>query len=537
MKIPSIKILKDYVEIQCCGNKNSTREQNENEDITKPEILLKIAEYKKYKLLLKSYLQLIELNSKTKKKCELKLNHYDEKKAEVYCLNCDPQLFMCNSCLTNHDKFNPKHKKIKSAGMKISDICEKKECERKGIIEYYCLDCNLHLCIGCHSNHINHKMINLKSFLEKNQNLIDRKANSNLFINKIKLFLEDIQKAINNSNRLIKNHINSNKDTYSFVNSLYNTYECSKDIPNFHSINNILINNIDTILKDSNIQLMNKIQFYFANALKELNQLKNQFNQLQSYDQEINPIIPPLIKDPQHLSINRTISNNTWPDTPNLLALYTLDNENYELAHVTNNQKNKIEIIELKNDTVKLTINSAHSANITAVKHYFDKYNKKHYLISSATDKSVKLWDINNNYKNILNISNAANKAEGYYYPLFMLFIDNNPLIGAANQCEKIKIYDKYGSKVDTINCEYEYNYHSEAYYIDNGVYILISGRPGIRLFDYISEKTKFKLISNNNNDVKHCYSIIEKIKNEYIIFDSDNNGNITLWNFNSGEI
>ena len=69
-KLPSIKIRKEdkYIEIECsCGTENSTRPQSQNEDITKPEVLLELVKYKKYQLILKSYLQLIKLNSQTKK--------------------------------------------------------------------------------------------------------------------------------------------------------------------------------------------------------------------------------------------------------------------------------------------------------------------------------------------------------------------------------------------------------------------------------------------------------------------------------------
>ena len=141
LKLPSIKLVKDYIEIECsCGTKDGIRVQNPNEDITKPEVLLEFAEYKKYQLLLKSYLQLIELNSKAKKICEQIITHTDEKIAEVYCLNCSPQLFMCDLCSEAHDKLASNHKKIKSAGMKIPVICEKKECKNKGITQYYCID-------------------------------------------------------------------------------------------------------------------------------------------------------------------------------------------------------------------------------------------------------------------------------------------------------------------------------------------------------------------------------------------------------------
>ena len=442
-KLPSIKLSKEYVEIECtCYTKNEEKIQLPNEDITNPEVLLDIVQYKKYKLLLKSYIQLIQLNSKNKKICEQKINHSDERKAEVYCANCDNLPFMCDSCLSMHDKFSKSHKKIKSVGIKLSEICENKECKDKFKSQFYCKDCKLHLCIQCESKHKNHSIINLESFIQQNKNILKKDINSNSFIDTIKLLLQNIQKAINESNELIKKHIELNNDYYLFNDSLYNTYECSKDIMNYHSINNILINNIDNILKNSNTQLFNNIQSLFTNSFNQFNQLKSQFNQIQFSDFSENLNIPSFNKDPNHLNIQTTISNNTNNYVGgNLIALYTLDNKNYELAHSTStgiffSKEFNIEIIELNTYTTKYTIKSAHSRVITAVKHYYNKFNNNHYLISSAYDKSVKVWNINNNYSNTLNISNAT--SNDYWYPLFMVFNNNNNiLIGAEMEILK----------------------------------------------------------------------------------------------------
>ena len=156
-KLPSIKISKDYVEIEySCSSKNGEKVQLPNQDITKSEVLLEIAEYKKYKLLLKSYIQLIELNSKTKKTCEKKISHSDERKAEIYCANCDNLPFMYDSCLSMHDKFNKSHKKIKSVGIQLTEICENQKCKDKYQIKFYCKDCKLHFFIQCQPQHKNY---------------------------------------------------------------------------------------------------------------------------------------------------------------------------------------------------------------------------------------------------------------------------------------------------------------------------------------------------------------------------------------------
>lgn len=189
----------------------------------------------------------------------------------------------------------------------------------------------------------------------------------------------------------------------------------------------------------------------------------------------------------------------------------------------------------MKKYKIKFTINSAHSEEITSVKYYCDKLNKIHYLISSAKDKSIKLWNIINKYMNTLTIKDAASNK--WWYPLFMIFSNNKTLIGSSGNKERIKIYNFSGSKLESIYCDYDINWHSEIYYINDKIYILMSCRPGIRLYDYLSKTTKFKLISNNNKNIDHVYSIIENVNNETIIFDADESGFITLWNFNSGEM
>ena len=396
----------------------------------------------------------------------------------------------------------------------------------------------MHLCFYCQQKeHMNHLTIDLEKFIEENKNKLKKTISSNSIISKINQFLDHIQEAIDQSRILIKNNIESNKDIYSFNDSLFRTYECIKDIPNYHSINNILNNDITILLKDSCFQLLNDIQSYFTNSLNQLNQLKNELNQLQSYSLNVNDVIPSFITDPKKLSIQRTISNNTAPLGTDQLAIYTLDDKNYELAYPTYKPDNNIEIMELNNYSIKFIIKEAHSDGIKTVKYYYDHYKKIHYLISVSLDESIKLWDIKQNYKNILTIANAASRYR-FITPLFMLFSNKDTLIGAAkNTSEKIKIYDMTGKSIYTINSDYEYNWHSETYDINNNIYILISGKPGITVYDYNNNKTKFKLISNNDTYALHGYSKIEKINNNLIIFDSDNRGYITLWNFNSGEM
>lgn len=165
------------------------------------------------------------------------------------------------------------------------------------------------------------------------------------------------------------------------------------------------------------------------------------------------------------------------------------------------------------------------------LKHYFDKYINIYYLISSSSDKSIKLCNINNIYKNILIIVNASNPYN--YFPLFMIFKNNHTLIGSGNRTGKLNIYDFSGNEKETIKFK---NHHSEVYDIEDKIYILISRWPRIILYDYTHKITKYQLISKNDTN-EHNYSTIKNMNKKYIIFDSDDNGFIILWIFRYGNI
>ena len=82
---------------------------------------------------------------------------------------------------------------------------------------------------------------------------------------------------------------------------------------------------------------------------------------------------------------------------------------------------------------------------------------------------------------------------------------------------EKLKIYNSSGTQIKIIDTRYECNWHSEVYYLNDRIYILMSCFTGILFINF--------------------YAIIENIKKDLIIPDWDSNGLITLWNFNTGEM
>ena len=97
-----------------------------------------------------------------------------------------------------------------------------------------------------------------------------------------------------------------------------------------------------------------------------------------------------------------------------------------------------------------------------------------------------------------------------------------------------MKIFESSNKLKDSTNCGLAESYNCEAYYFDDNIYFLMSGKPGIVLYNYKKSRPKFNLITNEDKEVPHYYSMIQYIKNQLIIFDSDWNGNIILWSFYS---
>ena len=372
LKIPKIKFEEGYVLIECnCGTKQDTKIQKPEEDITKPEILNQFSQHKTYKFLLKSYNLLNSKLAATKRYCEFKKNHPTEERiANEVCINCKNKPFICKSCLQLHDMIGEDHIKIKSNGLKISRLCEQNGCKNKGEINFYCITCKLNLCIYCQSNiHNKHSVIQLNSFYSVKEINSKMKLSSNSYLKEIESFLNKLELFVNQFKSILKEEKEKEKDIQTFIKSLFNTYQCTKEVLNYNIINNIKINEIDDILQQSSIQFKTKLKSNLINILNENNfmsiydNLNSSINQIPSEKQlnsnitnisnnitlinkEINQIKENQSKNYNSLIIN---SNKIYSEIENLIAenMKNIKTENINLI-------NELKIITEKKKETKV---------------------------------------------------------------------------------------------------------------------------------------------------------------------------------------
>ena len=124
----------------------------------------------------------------------------------------------------------------------------------------------------------------------------------------------------------------------------------------------------------------------------------------------------------------------------------------YELAYPDNGSLDggKIIIYNILLKKITNKIRKAHSKKIGMIKHYYYSYSKKHLLLTSSEDKSIKLWNISSYpISNELIINNCF---DGNYIEPFCILFNNNDyfIIGGSRENNK-NIWDKNGKLIGPI--------------------------------------------------------------------------------------
>ena len=195
-----------------------------------------------------------------------------------------------------------------------------------------------------------------------------------------------------------------------------------------------------------------------------------------------------------------------------------------------------IETYDLEKDAKSILI-PAHSSTIFSCRHYLDRKNKIDMIISSSYDKSVKVWNFNNNMSCLLNIAGAHS---GYYIYSACILIDeveNKNYIISSAPSEYSKIWNFQGTLVSTFGVNNESTYFISTWFYQKAKkhYIINANSSDVKVYDFKTHKlyASFKGTPHTWHMSAH---IVEHEGTNYLV-ESDGSGNIRVWDFLKVEI
>jgi len=177
----------------------------------------------------------------------------------------------------------------------------------------------------------------------------------------------------------------------------------------------------------------------------------------------------------------------------------------------------------------------AHTSTIFTCRHYPDKKNKTDLIITSSYDKSVKVWNFNENFKITVNIPNAHT---GYYiYSACLLIseLDGNMYEISSAPNEYSKLWNFLGKHLNDFGVSNQSTYFISNWFDSKNkqYYIINANSADVKVYNFkgLSLYKTFKTTPNTWHMSAH---VVEK-KDKTFLIESDGSGNVRSWDFFTG--
>ena len=226
--------------------------------------------------------------------------------------------------------------------------------------------------------------------------------------------------------------------------------------------------------------------------------------------------------------------NITWIKSVAVYKINRFDEISYELSYPEYKKGYNIIIYDIISNKISNEINNAHFNEIHRIKHYYYSKEKKDILLTSSSDKSIKLWDIS--LYSICNIIHIENFFDGFSgSPFCLLFNKNDYYILGGSRYRKKNIWDKNGELIRQIEkSTLDYSTFIEAIYVDSKPYVLLSGRNHSESYDY--EYNKIKIYKSENQADEHYIANLFKNNGTIYLITGDSSGSVTIFDFMTAE-
>ena len=218
----------------------------------------------------------------------------------------------------------------------------------------------------------------------------------------------------------------------------------------------------------------------------------------------------------------------------NVIAVYVgYDGNSYLAAPISTTFE--IEIMNLRDNKIVHSL-KGHSAHIYIVRHYFQRKSSTDFLISTSSERKVKVWNLKTYECHI-----TLNKCHtGTYLYSALLLIDNiNNLNYIVTSCpnEYMKLWDfDSGKFIREIGSTSDYTYFINYWNNNNINYIINANSSNVKIYGINKSKEIYREFLAPQS-TWHMSAFVERMNDINYLFESDGNGYLRIWNIEKKEI
>ena len=218
----------------------------------------------------------------------------------------------------------------------------------------------------------------------------------------------------------------------------------------------------------------------------------------------------------------------------NVIAVYVgYDGNSYLAAPISTTFE--IEIMNLKDSKIVHSL-KGHSAHIYIVRHYFQRKSSTDFLISTSSERKVKVWNLKT-YECHITLNKCHTGT--YLYSALLLFDNINNLNYIVTSCpnEYMKLWDfDSGKFIREIGSTSDYTYFINYWNNNNINYIINANSSNVKIYGINKSKEIYREFLAPQS-TWHMSAFVERMNDINYLFESDGNGYLRIWNIEKKEI
>ena len=181
---------------------------------------------------------------------------------------------------------------------------------------------------------------------------------------------------------------------------------------------------------------------------------------------------------------------------------------------------------------------NAHNERVFTCKHYLDNINQRDLLITGSFDKTIKIWNINNEFQLLFEKKPDYEYQENTYLLSECLLSFNNSLylITSAYELESNGYYILYYDLENLGEINYLQDSKDNCNYLetlnkDEKTLIMAGNKGNIKIYDF-ENKSLIKKFRDINVYINYLSIIIQEYKNKECLIASSSDGFIRIWDY-----